>query len=63
MGTALASKHSDLEACVEEVGEDGWAEIAGSLRNAWISVSLQWKGVAARGQDEISSSVPLPVRL
>ena len=63
MGTALASKHSDLEACVEEVAEDGWTEIAGSLRDVWISVSLHWKGIVAKGQDEISSSVPLRVRL
>ena len=31
VGATLASKDSDLEACIEEVGEDSWAEIAGSL--------------------------------
>ena len=40
VGTALASKNSDLEACVKEMVENGWAEIAGSLGDAWISVSL-----------------------
>ena len=40
VGTTLASKDSDLEACVEEVGEDGWAKIAGSLCYICRSASL-----------------------
>ena len=48
MGTTLTSEDSDLEACVEEVGENGWAEIARSLRDGWRSVSLQGHGIGKK---------------
>ena len=67
VGTTLASKDSDLETCVEEVGEDGWAKIAGSLCDTWRSASLQGPRIGkkglARGYSEMISCLPLLVRL
>lgn len=34
----LACKDGDLEASVEELVEDGWAEVASDLREMWGSV-------------------------
>ena len=44
MRAALASKDCDFEASVEELVEDGWAEVASGLRENLLSVI--WKGVA-----------------
>ena len=42
MRAALASKDCDFEASVEELVEDGWAEVASGLRENLVSVI--WKG-------------------
>ena len=41
VGASLPSKDSDLKACVEEVGENSRAKIAGSLCEIWMLMSLQ----------------------
>lgn len=43
MGAALASKDCNVEASVEELVEDGWAEVTRGLRER--SVSVLGKGV------------------
>lgn len=38
MSAALASKDCDFETSVEELVEDGWAEVASGLRESLVSV-------------------------
>lgn len=38
MSAALAGKDGDLEASVEELVEDSWAQVASGLRGSLVSV-------------------------
>ena len=59
MGASLPSKDSDLKACVEEVGENSRAKIAGSLCEIWMLMSLQGhRRGRARGVAEGTTSYP-----
>jgi hypothetical protein len=51
MSAALASEDCDLEASVEELVEDGWAEIASGLRESLILIF--WEG-HSRGNETVS---------
>ena len=51
MSAALASKDCDFKASVDELVEDGWAEVASGLRENLVLVI--WKGLA-EGTETVS---------
>ena len=48
MSAALASKDCDIEASVEELVENGWAEVTRGLRERLVSVLVKG-GARAQG--------------
>ena len=48
MSAALTSKDCDFEAGVEKLIQNGWAEVAGGLRESLASIFFFEKGVVER---------------